>query len=376
MELCRIKKAALLIEVDPEMNRLPWKKLWWLILLPVLLLVLWPGVRRTLSPDVDFIRSNGTVEGDEVNITSKIEGRISRIYYNEGDTVDKGNMLLQLADEDLLAKVNLGKATLEKARAEVLVASANVQNMQAGIDNAAADIRSAEADLQKSGAQKKDADRHLQQMRDLYENKVVAREYLDGALTAYDAAVAAEKAARAKVGSAKARYQETIAQKAMAENQLHSAQAGVHQAESDLDYQKAIYGETVIRSPISGTVVYKALMEGEFVGPGMTILTIVDLNRLTVRIDLDESIISRIHIGSRAIIRAPGDKDHPADGVVSAINPYADFATQKDVKGGRQDIKTFRVTVAIQDDSHKFHPGMTAAVQISKQPAEKEHGAD
>jgi HlyD family secretion protein len=363
--------ARVRIEVDLKMNRLPWRKLWWLILLPVLLLVLWPVVKRTLSPDVDFIRSNGTVEGEEVNITSKIEGRINRVYSHEGDAVDKGDILLQLADEDLLAKVNLGKATLEKARAEVLVASANVQNMQAGIDNAAADIRSAEADLQKVGAQKKDADRHLQQMRSLYKEEVVAREYLDSALTAYDAADAAEEAARAKVGSAKARYQETIAQKAMAENQLHSAQAGVHQAESDLAYQKAIYGETVIRSPLSGSVVYQALMEGEFVGPGMTILTIVDLSRLTVRIDLDESIISGIHIGSRVSIRAPGDEDHPAAGMVSAINRYADFATQKDVKGGRQDIRTFRVTVAIQDDSNKFQPGMTAAVQISRQQAEK-----
>jgi multidrug resistance efflux pump len=349
------------------MIRFDKKKLWWLILLvPISLFLIWPAVERMLSPETDFVETSGTVEGAEVNINSKIQGRIATFYYNEGDTVEEGDVLVRLADEDLLAKVDLAKASLEKARAEVLVASSSMQNMQAGIDNAEADIHAAEADLQSYEARKKDAERHLQQMRMLYEKNAVAQEALDGAMTALDAAVAAEKAAQAKVESGKARYREAVAQKNVAGNQLLSAQAGVHQAQSDLDYQKAIYAETVIRSPISGTVVYKALMEGEAVSPGMTIMTIVDLNRLTVKVDLDESSISRVQIGSRASIRSSVDQKHTVEGVISAINPFADFATQKDVTGGRQDIKTFRVTLDFKDDNKKFHPGMTVSVQINK----------
>lgn len=76
----------------------------------VVLFVFWPVVKVTLYPEVDFIRSNGTVEGEEVNISRKIEGRISRAYYHEGDAVRKGDTLIQLADEDLLAKVKLQSA--------------------------------------------------------------------------------------------------------------------------------------------------------------------------------------------------------------------------------------------------------------------------
>ena len=148
----------------------------------------------------------------------------------------------------------------------------------------------------------------------------------------------------------------------------------MRQTESDLEYQQAVYAETVIRSPIAGTVVYKALREGEAVSPGMTILTIVDLNHLTVRVDLDESRLGLIRIGSPALIRASGDSELRAEGVVSAINQYADFATQKDVKGGRQDIKTFRVTLDFADDSRGFHPGMTVDVQINNAQAVKGHG--
>jgi multidrug resistance efflux pump len=352
---------------DIKMIRFQKKYLLWLILLvPVSLFLVWPAVERMLSPRIDVITSAGTVEGNEVNINSKIQGRIAAIYFDEGDTVSKGDVLLQLADEDLLAKVNLGKATLEKARAEVLVASARVQNMQAAIDNTLADIQAAEADVSNYAAKTKDAERHRQQMRTLYEKNAVSQESFDAAITAYDAAVAAEKAAQAKVESVKAQHKEAVAQKNMAENQLLSTKAGVQEAESELEYQDVIYAETLIRSPISGVVVYKALREGETVNPSMTIMTIVDLDRLTVRVDLDESHIGSIQIGSRTIIKASANQEHAAEGVVSAINPYADFATQKDVTGGRQDIKTFRVTIDLKDASKTFHPGMTVSVQISK----------
>jgi len=350
------------------------KKLLWLILLvPVILFIIWPAVEKMLSPGDGLIRTSGTVEGIEVNINSRIQGRISTIHCDEGDAVNKGDVLLQLADEDLLAKVNLARATLEKAKTEVLVASSRVENMQASIENVEADIHAAEADLQNAETRQKDAERHLQQMSTLYKINAVARESLDSAVTAHDAADAAVKAAQAKIAAEKARQKEVLAQKDMAENQLLSAKAGVHQAESDLEYQQAVYAETVIRSPISGTVVYKALREGEAVSPGMTILTIVDLKRLTVRIDLDESSLGSIQIGNRALIQASGNPELSAEGVVAAINQYADFATQKDVTGGRQDIKTFRVTLDITDDSSKFHPGMTVSVQINNAPAVKDH---
>jgi len=347
--------------------------LWLILLVPVILFIIWPAVEKMLSPESDLIRTSGTVEGIEVNINSRILGRISTIHCDEGDTVNKGDVLLQLADEDLLAKVNLAKATLEKVKTEVLVASSRVENMQAAIENVEADIHAAEADLQNAESRQKDAERHLQQMNTLYKINAVARESLDSAVTAHDAAVAGVKAAQAKIAAEKARQKEVMAQKDMTENQLLSAKAGVHQAESDLEYQQAVYAETVIRSPISGTVVYKALRVGEAVSPGMTILTIVNLNRLTVRIDLDESSLGSIRIGNRALIQASGNPELSAEGVVAAINQYADFATQRDVTGGRQDIKTFRVTLDFTDDSRKFHPGMTVSVQINNAPAVKNH---
>lgn len=352
------------------------KKTAWLsvLLLAILLFLFQAHLARLWQAEDDIIRTTGTVEGEEVNISSKIQGRIRSLCCSEGTAVHKGDVLVRLANEDLQAQVRLGEAALEKAGAEAHVASSALQNSQAGIDTAAADIRAAEADVQKAAAHKKDAARHLQQMRLLHEKNAVARESFDSATTALEAAEAAENAALAMAASARARHRAALSQKKMAENELLSAEAGVRQAEADLAYRKATLVETEIISPIAGTVVYAALKEGEAVSPGLTILTLVDLSRLTARIDIDETRLSGLRLGNRALIRAAGNPDQVAEGVVAAINPYADFATQKDVRGGRQDIKTFRVTIAFSGSDARFSPGMTVSVELARPAAEGGHG--
>lgn len=337
--------------------------------------LLLPHLAKLWKSDVDVILTTGTVEGEEVNISSKIQGRIITLCGREGDAVKRGDLLVRLASDDLQAKVLLGEAALEKAGADVLVASAALQNSQAGIDNAAAEIRAAEADVQKAGAQKKDAERHLQQMQMLHEKSVVSRESFDVAGTALEAAVANENAAQAKADSARAGHRAALSLKNMAENQILFAEAGVRQAEADLAYQKANLAETEITSPSAGTVVYAALKEGEAVSPGTTILTLIDRSRLTVRIDIDESHLGGLRLGIGAIIRAAANPDQTAEGVVSAINPYAEFATHKDVRGGRQDIKTFRVTIAFKEPDARFNPGMTVSVDLAGQAPEDGHGS-
>ena len=316
------------------------------------------------GPGAVSIHTTGTVEGTEVDIASKVAGRIGMLRCREGDRVGKDEVVMRLEDADLQAQVRLAAAGLDKARDDVEVARADVVNLAAQVDTAKADVKAAAADLRQAAAGVEDADRHLKQMRRLYKDGTVARESLDSALTARQAAVAGEGSARARLASAKARANSTQAQLVMAGGQLQSAKIVVRQAEANLAYQQAKLADTVIRSPIAGTVVYLALEQGETISPGMTAMTIVDLNRLTVRVDIDESMIDRLQVGLQALVHPAGDAAHTVKGTVAAINRYADFATQKDVTGGRQDIKTFRVTIKVGNGEGFLSPGMTVVVNI------------
>ncbi len=334
------------------------------VLLLAALLGTWFAYQRVMLPADGALRTAGTVEGIEVNITSKISGRIASLKLGAGDTVQAGEVLVKLDDADLAAEVRSASAALDKARAEVKVAEATLEDQRAGLERARAQILAAQAEVQQAAARNKDADRHLAQMTRLYKGDSVARESYDAAVTARESTLAAQDAARAQVEAAKAALRAVEAQLKMAESQLTLAKAGARQAKADLARWQAKYDDTIIKSPLTGTIVYKAIEQGETVNPGQVILTIIDLDRLTVRVDIDESKLGALHIGDRAVVKAIGNQSKPIAGHIAAINRYADFATQKDVTGGREDIRTFRVTIDVDEPDSGLLPGMTVKVTI------------
>jgi hypothetical protein len=140
----------------------------------------------------------------------------------------------------------------------------------------------------------------------------------------------------------------------------------LRQSEATLTYSRAKLAETAVKSPISGVVVFKALEKGETVSPGPTILTFVDVDNLYIRVDLEETIIGSIALNSEASIRTEGAPDRIFKGTVSEIGRYAEFATQKDVSKGRQDIKTFKVKITVSDSGGFLKPGLNHGTHDAK----------
>jgi len=330
----------------------------------VLLLGGWYLYRRNLVVTSGVLRTTGTVEGREVNIASKVAGRIVTLKPREGETVAAGETVLTLENDDLLAQSRAAEAGVAKAMAEARVAEAQIASLKAGLEAAAAEILTAQANLGQSRVQVVEANRHLERLQKLYDQNGVARETLDVAETTRDSAAAAVQAAEARVGSAQAARHGAEAQLHMAESQLGLARAGITQAKADLAYQEAKLAETTVASPINGTVVYRALEVGETVAPEMTVLTLVDLEHLTVRVDIDETRLGAVKPGDPVKISLDDRPGLTFAGRIAAINRYGDFATQRDVAAGRQDIRTFRVTIALEPGQTGLNPGMTVRVSI------------
>lgn len=314
----------------------------------------------------ESVRTTGVVEGPEVNISPMVPGTISKEWCKEGDTVQQGDLLIELESEDLKASVGEALAGVEKAKAEVRVSEAAIKASQANVANAEAEIENAEADVEKAQAEREEAKRHMDRLQALYDREVISKESSEVAATDYDRTRANYDASKARLTAAFSRRDAATAQLTTAESQLESARANLEQSEANLSYARAKLAQTIIKSPISGTVVFKALEQGEWVSPGVTILTIVDLGTLFVRADIDETMIGDIGLHSEATITTEGSTGRFFKGRVSEIGRYAGFATQKDVLRGRQDIKTFRVKIALEDSGEFLKPGMTVEVEIPK----------
>ncbi len=312
------------------------------------------------------IKSTGIIEGIEVNLSPKVSGRISYICCNEGDPVKEGKVVITLESDDLRASVEQARAGVEKAKAEVKVSESAIGNAQANIVTAEADIRTAESDIEKARVQMELAKSEMDRSNALYKKDFISKESVDIAVTAYNVSVADYTSSKSRLASANSKRDAALAQLETAESQLKSARANRKQSEASLSFDIAKLADMTITSSISGTVVFKSLEKGEIVSPGMTVLTIVDMKDLYARVDIDETLIDNLALNSKAIIRTEGTLGEPFKGKVYEIGRYAEFATQRDVTGGRQDIKTFRVKIKLEDPGGILKPGMTVEVEIPK----------
>ena len=253
---------------------------------------LWP------PPDRSTIRVVGMVEAPEVNITSRIAGRITDLKLIEGDRVTRGQVIARIEDIDI-------KNQLRKAEADTLQAQATMMNAQ----------RTYERDQR------------------LFEQHVIPAKDRDDARAAYDSAVAAVAGNKANI-----------------------------------DYYKDQLHDTAIVAPVDGVVVNKALEVGEWVTPGTPILTVDDLSTIWARVDVQETDLGSIYVGKAAQVVLPTDPPVSFSGRVMAIGQEGNFATERDVRRGRQDIRTFYVKVQVLQADGELKPGMTAEVSFARHP--------
>src|SRR5262249_3218972 len=143
---------------------------------------------------------------------------------------------------------------------------------------------------------------------------------------------------------------------------VEQSDAAVTSARASVRYYSDQLKDTKILSPVDGVVVNKALEVGEWVTPGTPILTIDDLTTIWARVDVGETDLGSLYVGKPARVRLPTNPPLIVSGRIMAIGQEGQFATQRDVRRGRQDIRTFYVKVQLLQANDEAKPGMTAEV--------------
>ncbi len=342
------------------------RKLVFLVIALIVVAAIVVVVIATRKKTLENIKTTGIVEGTEVNLSPKVAGRISYLCCDEGGIVKEGEVAVRLESADLSAAVEQAVAGVEKAQKEVDVSRSAVDSARANVKSAEADIKAAQSAQEKARVTAELAKKELDRSSALHEQGIISKDSFDVAVKSYDASSADYASSESRLAAAESGRDAALAQLSSSENKLKSSEAGLKQAEASLAYAQAKLADTVIASPITGTVVFKSLEKGEIVSPGMTILTIVNLQDLYVRVDIDETLVGDVILNGKVIIRTEGNQRKTFEGKISEIGRYAEFATQKDVTRGRQDIKTFRVKIKVGDTSGTLKPGMTVGVEIPR----------
>lgn len=334
-----------------------------LILIVIVLLLSYSRWNSTNKKGIT-VEATGMIEALEVDISPKIPEKIEWLCCKDGDTVKKGTILIRMDSREITARVDEIRAGLRGAEAGYNASLANYENAGTRIERANAEIKAAESEVERATAVFEEARDSFNRISELYKQGYASKKDMDTVKAEYNATNALLNSSLAKKHSIEADLSSAKSNLKVSDAQVTSARVNIGEAEARLRLAQIQLKDTEVSSPLDGVIVYKYFEEGEMTSPGKPVYTIYDMKDIWARVDIEETDIGKIMPGGNALITAGSSsgRDNSFEGRVTEISREAEFATQRDVTRGRQDIKTFRVKVALKDNNGILKPGMTVKV--------------
>ena len=327
------------------------KKVWWLIIGLLLLLVIAIVIAKNSGDDgtkvaiekagphtiTETVTASGKIYPEtEVKIAPEVSGEITLITVQEGDSVSKGQVLVKINPNIYNSMVDQASASVEQSRAT----ANNSKEMMAQAES--------QYDLALSTYNRN---------KKLYEQKVISQLEFEQGEASFKSAKAALDAARASTSAGK--------------YSIQGAQAGLSQAQENLL-------KTTVIAPTSGILSELNVKKGErVVGTaqmaGTEMLTIADMSRIEVRVDVSETDISKVKIGDTTLIDADAYRNRKFKGIVSKIAVSSNKST---TTASTDQVTNYTVHILILPSSYAdltaslpkgkfpFKPGMSSSVEI------------
>ena len=313
----------------------------------------------------------GTVDANQVIVSSKVVGRLETLNVEEGQNVKAGELVATVDSAEYQAMRNAAAATLASSRTKVAESSATAASTQGDTTNQVANsramLRAAQATLKVAIANRDLQEADTRRAVALADEGVMSQQDRDRAVNSLRAQQAQVQTATNQVSAAEAALESAIARTnqgtaavhniAETREQARSAQAQLAQSEVQLGYTK-------IFAPINGMVNVLAARQGEVVSVGTPIATIVDLTQTWIYAPVPETYADAIKLGDMLTVRMPSSAR--IQGKVIAKAAEGDFATQRDVSRRKRDIKTVQIKLLIDNPGMQYVPGMTAEVLLPK----------
>jgi len=263
----------------------------------------WQMRAPELAQGVAF--GNGRLEATEVDVATKVGGRLASLAPHEGDKVAKKEVVATLDAADIAAQ-------LRAAQAQVRQAQEATREAQAGVRKAESDVRLMRLTLQRS-------------------QELVQKGFISGATLDRDRN--AQQGADAGLAGARTRVAE--------------AQAAVEAAMARGESLSATVNDTALKAPITGRVLYRLAEPGEVLAPGSKLLTLLDLTDVHMTIFLPTSEAGKVAIGSPARILLDALPDQVLPATVTFVAPRAQFTPKEVETRSEREKLMFRVKVRV-----------------------------
>lgn len=290
----------------------------------------------------------GTAEATSYKASSKVPGRIEEMHVRQGQKVKKGDLLYVLSTPEL-------EAMLRQAQGAETAAAAQEQKAMTGarseeIAGARGLWMQAEAGLELA---KKTYDR----AKSLYEQGVIPAQTFDEADANY-------KAMQATAMAAQSQYD--MALTGAREEDKRAAKGLVMQAAGAVAEVESMKADAAVYAPADGEVSSIIAEQGELVGQGYPVVTLIDTGDMWVTYNVKETLMPRIEVGKHVTAYVPA-LDRSIEFIIDYVAVEADFATWSATRTqGGFDIRTFSVKTRPVSGAEGLRPGMSALIDWDK----------
>ena len=294
----------------------------------------------------EILAANGTIEATEVEVSSKLPGRIAQLLVREGDAVQANQIIARLDMAEIEAEVAQHRAALARTEAQLkeLLAGSRVEE----IEEAHANLRQAEDNLKLA---KDDWDR----FDNLFKEGAISAQERDRAKNKVEVAISQVKAARERYQMIRIGPRPEVIEAARHERDRAKAALGAAQVR---------LRDGTILAPLAGIVLTKRAEQGEIINPGFPIVVLIDPDDLWLRVYIPESEIGLVKIGQKGTITVDSFPNRRFEGKVIEISSKAEF-TPRTVQTKKERVNlVFGVKISLDNRERLLKPGMPADAEI------------
>src|ERR1700726_4687929 len=275
----------------------------------------------------------------KISVNSKVTGRVAWIGVEKGDKVKEGQVLVRLEDQEFRAQYEQAQGAVESYKA---------RRLQLENGSRPEEVQQADHNLSEARATALNDKINLDRARDLFAQGVTSKQNLDDAGAKYEASQ--ERAFR-------------LMQLGPRSEEIQRAKGDLLQAEGQMAYAKSQLDATVIRAPVSGTILERTAEKGELVtaqfasgaegGPRGSVVALADLEDIQVELDIAQDDFAKLSPKQEGIVTLDAFKDRSYKGEIAEMSPEAN----------RQKA-TVQVKVQILKPDSYLRPEMNATVQF------------
>lgn len=384
---------------------------------------------QSLNPKAtnNLVSISGRIEADEIDISAKTGGRLLSVLIEEGETVQKGQKVAELGDEEVnaqfqgaIAQVQSAKQQAQQAQLDINILDsklqeANLNRQQSTGDTtgrmnqassalaaakdqvalAKSQVNQAEAEIRQAQSQLKLAKTTRDRYAKLVSQGAIPTQQFDQAQTTFETAQATLETAQAALNTRKAsvrsaQEQANAAAGSLTQTQstqlnpnireaqiealkqqrlqtfakLKAAQAQVMTVQSTQSQLQKRLASFNVLSPLNGIVQDRPLEPGAVVTSGRTLLTLIDPKSVYLRGYIPEGEIGKVHVGMSAKVYLDSNPKQPLDATLSAIDPKASFTPENIYFQQDRVRQVFGLKLKIKQDQGWAKPGMPADAEI------------